>query len=60
MKSEVREFIKEHREDDVRALALKKVPDGVNLQEALVQIAGWQLKRQEEGEGAGEERHASK
>ena len=45
MKSEVREFIREHREDDVRALALKKVPDGVNLQEALVQIAGWQSAR---------------
>lgn len=36
----------EHRNEDPRTLALKaKVPDGVNLTEALQQIAGWQTAR---------------
>ena len=36
----------EHRDEDPRTFALKaKVPDGVNLTEALQQIAGWQTAR---------------
>ena len=36
----------EHRDEDPRTLALKaKVPDNVNLTEALQQIAGWQTAR---------------
>ncbi len=36
------EFILLHREDDVRSLALKKVPEGVELRFCLQQIEGWQ------------------
>ena len=40
------EFIKRHREDDVRQLALKRVPnEGIDLPWALTQIAGWQAAR---------------
>ena len=40
------EFIKRHREDDVRQLALKRVPnEGIDLPWALTQIAGWQTAR---------------
>lgn len=35
-------FIAQNREADVRALALSKVPDGLDLQFCLRQIAGWQ------------------
>lgn len=37
------EFIHAHANDDVRQLALRRVPDGVNLREALTQIEGRQL-----------------
>jgi hypothetical protein len=36
-----RQFIREHRNDDVRQLALKRA-DGINLTFALQQIDGWQ------------------
>ncbi len=37
------EFIHAHANDDVRQLALRRVPAGVNLREALTQIEGRQL-----------------
>ena len=37
------EFIRTHANDDVRQLALGRVPDEVNLREALTQIEGRQL-----------------
>ena len=37
------EFILNHRTDDVRALALKKAPEGVDMGWCLQQIEGWQL-----------------
>lgn len=42
--SEIVEFIRAHRKDDVRALALQahKYPT-VNMNEAVTQIAGWQI-----------------
>lgn len=40
------DFVRQHREEDPRTLALQaKVPEGVNLTEALQQIAGWQVAR---------------
>jgi hypothetical protein len=39
---ETRTFIKQHRTDDVRKLALSKAPADVDLPAALSQIAGWQ------------------
>lgn len=36
-------YIHQHLRDDVRQLALKKVPEGVNLVWCLQQIEGWQL-----------------
>lgn len=36
-------YITQHREDDVRQLALKKGPDGVDVPWCLQQIEGWQL-----------------
>ncbi|MBQ0050377.1 MAG: hypothetical protein KBT12_09135 [Bacteroidales bacterium] len=39
------EYIHQHREDDVRRLALKRVPDGIDLAWCLQQIEGWQLAR---------------
>ena len=36
------QFIREHRTDDVRKLALGPRPEGVDLQYALTQISGWQ------------------
>ena len=36
-------FIREHADDDVRQLALGRVPADVNLREALTQIEGRQL-----------------
>lgn len=38
-------FVKAHADDDVRQLALKKVPEGVDLQLALTQIDGRQRAR---------------
>ena len=35
-------FIRNHRKDDVKRLALKTVPPGVDLPAALQQIEGWQ------------------
>ncbi|MBO5728938.1 MAG: SAM-dependent methyltransferase [Paludibacteraceae bacterium] len=37
-----KEYIKQHRKDDVYRLALAKTPDGVDLQYALQQIAAYQ------------------
>lgn len=39
------EYIIQHRKEDVRSLALKKVPDGVDAKFCLQQIEGWQLAR---------------
>lgn len=39
------EYIKKHRDEDVRSLALKKVPEGVDAHWCLQQIEGWQLAR---------------
>lgn len=39
------EYIKKHRDEDVRSLALKKVPEGVDARWCLQQIEGWQLAR---------------
>lgn len=38
-------FVLRHREDDVRQLALKKMPEGVDALWCLQQIEGWQLAR---------------
>ena len=38
-------FISIHKTDDVRQLALKSRPDGVDMAYALEQIAGWQTAR---------------
>ena len=37
-----KEYIKQHRNDDVYKLALGKAPEGVDLQYALQQIAAYQ------------------
>lgn len=39
------EFVRTHRNDDVRRLAFAKVPDGVDVRWCLQQIEGWQLAR---------------
>jgi len=39
------EYIQQHREDDVRKLALKRAPEGVDMTWCLQQIEGWQLAR---------------
>lgn len=39
------EFITQHRTEDVRKLALKKMPEGVDAVFCLQQIEGWQLAR---------------
>ncbi|MBO4613482.1 MAG: hypothetical protein J5671_10005 [Bacteroidaceae bacterium] len=39
------EYIAEHREEDVRQLALKRAPEGVDMRWCLQQIEGWQLAR---------------
>lgn len=39
------EYIALHREEDVRMLALGRVPDGVDFVYCLQQIEGWQLAR---------------
>lgn len=38
-------FALAHRDEDVRALALRRTPDDVDLTAALQQIAGWQIAR---------------
>ena len=38
-------FIAQNREADVRALALSKIPDGLDLHFCLRQIAGWQAAK---------------
>lgn len=38
----IEDFVREHRHDDVRNLALGHHPEGIDMHEALVQIAGWQ------------------
>ncbi len=43
MNSATQAFIREHADDDVRQLALGRVPADVNLREALTQIEGRQL-----------------
>ena len=40
------QFIREHRTDDVRKLALASHPKDVNIQYALTQISGWQAARE--------------
>lgn len=46
METKLEEFIREHRNDDVRQLALQaaRYPD-IDMQQALQQIAGWQTAR---------------
>ena len=39
------EFISLHREEDIRPLALRKAPEGVDMLWCLQQIEGWQLAR---------------
>jgi len=39
------QYIREHRTDDVRKLALASHPQGVDIQYALTQISGWQAAR---------------
>ena len=39
------DYIRLHLSDDVRALALQKVPEGINQKFCLQQIEGWQLAR---------------
>ena len=39
------DFIRTHREEDVRRLALKPAPENVDLRMALQQIEGWQTAR---------------
>ena len=39
-------FIREHRTEDPHRLALQSRPEGVDIQYALEQIAGWQAARQ--------------
>ena len=39
------QYIREHRTDDVRKLALVSHPQGVDIQYALTQISGWQAAK---------------
>ena len=39
------QYIREHRTDDVRKLALASHPQGIDIQYALTQISGWQAAR---------------
>ena len=39
------QFIREHRTDDVRKLALASHPKGIDIQYALTQISGWQVSK---------------
>ena len=40
------EFIKQHRHDDVRTLALRRAEEGVDIKWCLQQIEGWQKARE--------------
>lgn len=40
------EYIQAHREEDVRRLALGRIPKGVDMKWCLQQIEGWQIARQ--------------
>lgn len=40
------QFIREHRTDDVRKLALASHPKGIDIQYALTQISGWQAAKE--------------
>ena len=42
MNEQTQDFIRTHRHEDVRKLALKRPPEGVNLHAALQQIEGRQ------------------
>ena len=44
-KSLTEQFIREHRTDDVRKLALASHPQSVDIQYALTQISGWQAAK---------------
>ena len=39
------QFIREHRTEDVRKLALASHPKDIDLQYALTQISGWQVAK---------------
>ena len=39
------QYIREHRTDDVRKLALGRHPEGIDMQYALTQISGWQAAK---------------
>ena len=39
------QFIREHRTEDVRKVALGSHPEGVDMQYALTQISGWQIAK---------------
>ena len=43
------DFIRTHREEDVRRLALKPAPENVDLRMALQQIEGWQTANSPHG-----------
>ena len=45
MNEATRQFVREHREEDVRRLALGGKVEGVDMSMALQQIAGWQTAR---------------
>ena len=44
-KSQTQQFIREHRTDDVRKLALSSHPQDIDFQYALTQISGWQIAK---------------
>jgi 16S rRNA G966 N2-methylase RsmD len=44
-KQQTEQFIREHRTDDVRKLALASHPKDVDIQYALTQISGWQAAK---------------
>lgn len=44
-KKQTEQFIREHRTDDVRKLALTSHPQDIDIQYALTQISGWQTAR---------------
>ncbi len=48
------DFIRTHREEDVRRLALKPAPENVDLRMALQQIEGWQTARRKLPHGRNE------
>ena len=46
LKNPTEQYIREHRTDDVRKLALASHPKDVDIQYALTQISGWQAARE--------------